>query len=643
MKIYQKSIFYITIISLILNLNIISPQPRHLISSISLKENLNISNYLSKYIELSGYSDSRRIEESRLSEYDYKLNYDLDSFNMIVFPKTVGSYLESLEFYVDSIQFNSQDLKIMQDYNYTITYPEDLITSYPKPLKFYDEKNNQSNYHLDFNLYQPDISALFKTKEIQELKDSVSVNNLIIGIDKNKKLKAFSFIQENINTMSFDKLFDEAGKKINLSGMEFTKILIDSNLDKKRRNILLIDTQNYVYIFKVEQTSNNFVNENPKTILSLKSFYNDTNIVSNYLVDFVEKKGIYYLAYSDEIVLRDASRKINTLKIKTPNAPVEKVDFKIIDLHEVGNAIYVLIENYGLRSLDISNPENVHWNDFDFFHPHIQKIDAYYNPYFDYPFLALLINNRHLENGSEFYIEFSLKDEFQPLVYRHYLSDKYLDIKYIVSDEEFSYLFEQNSNSIFVFSRSITATSRNSVFKIQLSELSNREVSSAPFIFYDETFVHRHLGILAGNRLIFTEKVELGAAELEIHFKKEGSYNLQFYTFSDFCNLPKEEVKMCKIYVNYNINVTKPLITQIVSTSAVTIIILIIITILLVVLISLVVFKFDKLRKWIKNKSYVDFYQNGEVSNNYDRAVTHRNTTDKDTQQEVVMTNITKP
>jgi hypothetical protein len=152
--------------------------------------------------------------------------------------------------------------------------------------------------------------------------------------------------------------------------------------------------------------------------------------------------------------------------------------------------------------------------------------------------------------------------------------------------------------------------------------------------------VHKHLGIFAGDRFIYTEKVELSSAQLDITFKKEGLYNFQFYTFSDYCNLPKEEVKMCKVFVNFKMNVTK---ADQSGYGIITIVILFIITILLIVLISLIIFKFDKVKKWIKEKRYVEFYQNSEVDNQYDKAITQRNTTEQENQRSIVMTNSIKP
>jgi hypothetical protein len=413
---------------------------------------------------------------------------------------------------------------------------------------------------------------------------------------------------KNLSSIPIQDLFDQAGDGLYIAEKEFNKILIDSNLDKKRRNVLLIDTERNVYIFKVEIASSNLASEKYKTYLCLKLQYNDLRLVSKSLVDFVEKNGIYYLAYSDEIIIWGSSRQINSLKLESTKLPNIIIESKIIDLHEVGNAIYVLIENYGLRSLDISNPENVHWNDFDFYHPHIQKIDSYYNPYFDYPFLALLVNNRHLENGSEFYIELSLKNEFQPLVYRHYLRDKYLDIKYIVSDEEFSYLFEQNSNSIFVFSRSITATSRNSVFKIALSEhlnIQNTTTTVFPFIIYDDTLKYKHLALLSDNKLIYSEEIQLKSAQLDITFNYVGNYTMELFTYSDYCNLPIQEVKMCKVFIKFEMHVTKSappfhILEFIINIS------LICTTIILLVLLYMIIFKFKKVKEWVKKNSYIN-------------------------------------
>jgi hypothetical protein len=156
-------------------------------NKISLGDKLNMSSYLLNYNKTHNHIDKREVEEIRLSKHDHKIKYELISFNSISFARTHESKLNSLEFFIDGVKFNGHEIKPIEDYNYNITYSDNLVTPFEKKFVFYNDcKAADSKF--DFRLYQPHMFASFKTLNFKEYLDNIiSINNLIIGIDKKKK------------------------------------------------------------------------------------------------------------------------------------------------------------------------------------------------------------------------------------------------------------------------------------------------------------------------------------------------------------------------------------------------------------------------------------------------------------------------
>jgi hypothetical protein len=594
------------------------------VKEVALKENLTLSSYLYEYMQSKPFVDNRKIGEGSQAGYELQENYNVNEKYTINFPKSLGSSLESLEFYLDLASRNNETLKLQHDYGFNISYPEDLMTTYMKPLNFY-HFDKKKDYSFEFNLYQPQIQASFKSNYISQLQDVVTFQNILLGIDKSlKSLKIFAFEKENLKEIILNDIFSDETSVI-LKNKQFLKLILDSNKNDKDRHLLLIDKNSSVYILKFETKIG-------KASSQLLLTYTE-NLKENPIVDFVEKDGIFYIGHENSIILRDIKKEIN--KIHLEFALRRKVSLipKISDIHRINNAIYVLIKNYGLKIFDISDPQGTKWTEFELFHPYIHKISSYSIPYYDSPFLAVLVNSR-LNHGNEFFFELELKNEFEPLVFRYYLSEKYLDINYIQFDEEFTYLFEHNSNSVYTFSRSVTSTSRNSVYRLHIGEISNREVNSAPFTITDETLMYNHLGLIAENKFVFSEKIEYTNAVMEISFKKEGKYKLDFHTYSDYCNLNKEEVLMCLIALNFNLNVN-----TIKGPNYLTTVLFIALICVFIGLLILILCKLGKIYKWLKSSRYIEFYSGGESDQNYNRAYTVENTKPV---EGVVMTNMEK-
>jgi hypothetical protein len=170
-------------------------------------------------------------------------------------------------------------------------------------------------------------------------------------------------------------------------------------------------------------------------------------------------------------------------------------------------------------------------------------------------FMGLAISDRRFVEGNEFFIELSLKDEFNPKLHKIYLNDKYMDIKYILNDPDYTYLLEHTSNSFYVLPRTITTNDYNSIFVVHINQLKNKETKGKPFIFTDFEDVYDYLGFLTSDGITYVKTLNLNNAKVDLYFTKEGTYQIGLHTYTDNCDQPQDSVKMCKVMIDYKLHV----------------------------------------------------------------------------------------
>jgi hypothetical protein len=540
-------------------------------SVISLKEGLNTSVYFKNFTQkMKMHMDQRKFYESDLKDYSYQKDCAVNETCKISLPSKVGSTIETLEFFPSKLLQVETNLTLIleKDYGYDIVYPENLQSPYKRNIKYTSEfKDVIDNFTVYFMLNQPKIAPVLQQSKIETLSSFVVVENVIIGINS-KDSSLFIFIYEKTDLIglaqeNIHKLFIHNPNitDLDLSEKKLKNILLDSNKDKKNKKYLIIsDEEASCYIYKIEIKSINDQNpietlQNVRIEFRLLQMSKHLLLDTYRLIDFVENKGIHYFAYENYgIVIKNGFQLVKEIK-KFPNNLGENIFLQVLDIQEVENAIYVLIENYGLKILDVSDPGMPKWSDFELFHPYLKKIEIHKNSYYTYSFLSIIVNNPNLD-GHEFLFELSLEDEFNPKIFRYFLNPEYMDFRYIVSDDYYIYLFDHVNKDIFILSRSITSTSNNSVYKFQLPMSMRQDINNSPFIVNDSSFLNKHLAFLTvKGSFVFLKNIELKNAQLEIKFNKIGKYLLEFYTFTDFCGENIEEVQQCKVKVSYDFTV----------------------------------------------------------------------------------------
>ena len=111
------------------------------------------------------------------------------------------------------------------------------------------------------------------------------------------------------------------------------------------------------------------------------------------------------------------------------------------------------------------------------------------------------------------------------------------------------------------------------------------------------------------------KKIELKNAEFELVFNEPGSYEFEFYTYSDFCKLNIEQVKMCKNYLTFKMDVTK-YVASYKNTffEYLFVFISVALIILFLALIAVCIFRLDKIKSFIRNRDYQEFGSDNKLN-----------------------------
>lgn len=502
---------------------------------VSLKDNLTLSSYFQNITRSkidNKFTDTDFVVETKPTVQHYESS-------ITSLPRFVHSSDEVLDYYVDSVTRDGAELDSGLDYGYNLTYSESLVTDQPRPIVKYSNRSKHEDKMVEFTLNQPDILIEFNSDSPLDIETFVTVDNLFIGI-KSDRLYIYKYYQMSVILVKKGQLFKDSW---NIEEKNVKSLVLDSNFDKESRYLSITDSENTVYVYRINLKS-------PDSFTQVFKF-EDEKLKEFSIADFVHRGDYLYLGlkFGGILVVKEAKVIKYIDQFETSG---ETLHLSLIDIQEVENSIYILIENYGLKILNVTNPENASFTSFSFFHPFIKKLEIHRNRHVSYFFLGLIVSDRGFTSGNEFFFELSLQDEFNPTLYKAYLSDKYFQVKTILNDDKYTYLYEHNSNYILVICRSITNSPYNAVFKVHVEHLKNRDIVGMPVMFTDSTLSSRHLGFNTKDKFVYSRDVELTSAEIFTKFHREGMYTIKLHTFTDSC---QKADGICKVTLQYSYHV----------------------------------------------------------------------------------------
>ena len=519
---------------------------------ISLKPNLNLSTFFKnfegdiKFPLDSSILVSKESNQSFIAIVNKTYNYTLPTF--------IEAYTEILNYNIEDLVINHSKLFKGSEYSLRENYPKDLITSYPKSLSYLHQKNDNSSCYAEIEYSSPGLKYEYISFNKTKIKFARPFLNLVFGLNQAGELICYQYEKE-LSLSKIDKYID--GKNnYDPSNEKFENLLIISD-ESNKKSFLFLKSKSNVYVYSLNIIGNEIKLKEEVRFSNQKLLFIDISHAL-YKEDYFligEKLGsIYIISIKGEIV-----KKIDYFYSKDDTDPRKLL---LISMIRIRNAVYVLSDNYGLKILNISNIANASFHSFDFHHPYLVKLDTHHNPYKDYPFIGVLVSDRYFKDGNEFFFELKvIGSEFTPVLHRYYLDSYYFDLDNFISDDKYSYLYEQNSNSILVLIRSNTITEYNSVYKFQIPILHNVKVTENIFFLKDIITNKDYLAILSDDVLVMIKDLQFNPAYYMIKFLKKGNYSLHLNTLTDYCDKHEaksrntDEIFLCDIQMYYSYDV----------------------------------------------------------------------------------------
>jgi len=485
-------------------------------------------------------------------------------------PQYLNRKFEVLEYNLYDVIKDGQFLNVLEDYKYKKEYDSHLICNEiendeQKLSTFTDAKYPA----LEVSLTEPKISQRNYFLQDLKLSNIITFGNILIGIDDNKKFKIYANTDYLFKERDHKYHFITGNNTLDFEPLKISKVLIDSNQHSLIRHILVFDTNNNIYLLKMINNLDlkkfgvtlSLISNFTTTILKMDKTPSNVTLISENVIDFVYRDGRIYIGNKEGslvILEEDCGMFFSEIThFQSVNAGARVKLLQIIDMQEVENNIYIVSKAWGLNVLNIVDKQNPKFIDYEFYHPFIKSIHVHSNPFYQHQFLGVLINySEKTFEANEFFIELSLKDPLKPLIYRSYLSNLDLNFKYVTYDDKYTYLFEHVSNSMFVMSRSSTATSHNSVFKIPFTDIKGKEIDQI-LKFNDKLGISQVFGLMSKEKLYIMEHMELLKPSLNITFHQNGIYDLKVIGFSDHCGENEyKSIEKCQYDINYKFNVT---------------------------------------------------------------------------------------
>jgi hypothetical protein len=459
-------------------------------------------------------------------------------------------------------------------------------------------------------------SDRFIESPIREIEKNNNTKNDIFSINKNT-FDNFYLINQLFETGTF--IFAEKANNLyvyNITTLDesgYYEVDFYANLDISFLGELATNTSP---VIPTNNSTTNITinNNNEKIIITKYATYHEDIIISTL------NKGLIYLTKKSSFDTRQAKY---LTKVEFEN---KQIDLRIKDMSVNNYTIYIIVENVGLKILDIKN-----WSftNFEFIHPSLIKFDSVLPTTTLTAFYGILVDNSS-PAINEFFIEFKYRNSEVNLEFNKiFISEKKTDEKNLVSFTNFlnmGIILDKKSKNLIFLTRGISNFIDTYNYRLNLLDIFGKEnfIDENFDIFFisENTAYFSPLIVirLSNGKLIYINKISSGEISLTCRFNQSGENMLNFI-FSNICrNLNSisnyNAIKSCPYLIRIPMNVERGM-------SAILWIIIVIVSILILGFVIYVILCFGgKARKLVgympnnvKNEREIDIDSNNH--NNY--------------------------
>jgi hypothetical protein len=483
-----------------------------------------------------------------------------DGKGFIELPNTNFPFKRLSEYYIESVEKNRKKLQPNKEFVFN--------NKYSKNLMYYPIENNQINSQnstdIKIELVQPNVNLISKlNQKFLHVENVLNFNNFIVGLELGK-LKLYS-LNTQIKEENIDNFFKLENRE-KISDKEIKYILEDSNENKKEKILLLEDRVSKLYLFKILLLTGHvqFIHTGEiinTTFKKITNFIFDENKFQNKLFLVIDKKDIY---------ITDIMDNSKTSKLDLPS------DVKnILDIQQIRDDVFVLIENFGIKSMNLIDEKNNKFGFSDFQIKHKEMIKFNYaggpsNELIDakknFSILGVIVNTTN-----EFYYEYTIEKEQKAnnsnvLLYRVFtkLANSIIDLgssPMVYNLDSFTYFFDNLSSSIISIDRSFAGDSISSVYKLKIDAITLQGKVLNIFAFkianIDSNFIVLSYSESDNKLLIFEE--QRIKPKLNFEVLSPGDYEITLSSLLDYCTIGnnlKHTYRKCKKEFKYNFSVS---------------------------------------------------------------------------------------
>jgi hypothetical protein len=507
--------------------------------------------------------DIRNINQSFFIPEESSFHIDNTNNITIPLPSFLGKRKVDSSFYIDNIIYNGQ---VIKDKNYYLSYsiPKNILTTeVRKSLRPSDLPISLSpqDLYLESSLIQPEINLNSNFRFIQNtfanLKKIENINDYFFIITLDSKFYVIKKSPQSFGEINPQQPQEFDLNKFFASGLDFTKVniidfILDSNNKGEPREILLIDDKDNLYFFKFScQSSKN--QGNNTTVCSMEIIHQEYNrkVYDHKVLSFVNIRSTYYLALENFGIFMTNSEDsgfTKTIQQFNQNIPLKVKSMVLND-----NALFIAIQDYGMKLLNISDERNPEFHTWEFQYKSLKSLCILKG----LNILSILTEGDRVE-GDEFFIQFSIKiSEFTPILLRAHMLNRKLDIQNILIHDNFYFLFDRNSNEFLIFPIFYSEMNKEFIYKSKIEILENNDIPMPPLIAEQQLLLISKQGFYIRNISNF---IQPGA--LIIKFNFEGEFVFRLSTFISNCwditdtNHIDSLNGICKVLLDYTFKVS---------------------------------------------------------------------------------------
>jgi hypothetical protein len=508
---------------------------------ISIRSNA-VSSYASQLLGGKTFSQSASVD-SQVSTDIIVGDVDSDiSADIVKYNGDIGTDVLSFENIFRNGEYMSKS-----DYYVNYTYSNSKYYSNPQ----------MSTYNFDKKDYA--VGCRYRSNDIQASSFYPSLTPVLAAVSYSFATFALLPDQQGLFLLKFDKILTTT------QIIDTIEDLSENFNQTSFKNLWVIEQEynSYSTLVLQEAVSKDLIFLN-LTITSSRSDSKDTSIVYNMRLKFYNK--IKYLdfnsseinkigVYEDTYLLATNDKGLISIMPNVYDSASKVLSWKFRGLYSVAvdennrtrtpsvgdfvvnqKTIYLIDKSQGLVILDIF--DSLRYYSLAFYHPKLLKLDFFANAFTGSKFLGISVNNG--DNIFEFFFEFLIDDEYNPLLNKVYTTDEIvLYDNFLTVDKFFTYFFNKISNKLMIIRRGMINSISSETYYVDLSRTiksSGLTVDENPMIrMYDYSTDKFFPAILSKTYFLFLNAIDMPYDTLTCKFNQGGFYNISMILRGEVC------------------------------------------------------------------------------------------------------------